>query len=484
MYKIKSIALILIGLIGLSISCDQRDSNQLRAVEANCASCHLRPEASHLSTEVWEKRVLPEMANYFVWNEASIHYKYANKTFYNKKGQLPMDDKTWGLILDYFTEYANEDSIRTSITPSQNFFDEEVINFKSSNLPQITALNMDANGRVRAAGRIENANKSAIFLFSNQNIIDTFYQGEYSVISQILPLGLDSMMLLDMGEIIPHDQALGSIYTYQKGRNESNTLIAGLKRPVHVTQSGDQLVISEFGHISGSVNMYSATEDGYKKQLLLNLPGCYKSKIFDDHVYVMCSQAREGIYKINLLQPDLSKVILNFPPEFGLSDMDIVDINGDGLSDIIVTNGDNADYSIQPKDYHGLRVYLNNGDNTFDEDYFYPMYGATQLNILDINGDEYLDLVVSSYFAVNQNESIQILVNQGGNDNIDFGAYSVAESSKGRWIVMTSGDYDQDGDDDILLGNNVAGPTQINEVERKSIIENSVEFLLLKNRLK
>jgi len=40
--------------------------------------------------------------------------------------------------------------------------------------------------------------------------------------------------------------------------------------------------------------------------------------------------------------------------------MDTTDVNHDGWTDLVVVNGDNADFSIIPKAYHGVRVYLNN----------------------------------------------------------------------------------------------------------------------------
>ncbi|MCB0564242.1 MAG: VCBS repeat-containing protein [Phaeodactylibacter sp.] len=52
------------------------------------------------------------------------------------------------------------------------------------------------------------------------------------------------------------------------------------------------------------------------------------------------------------------------------------DLNQDGREDILYVNGDNADYSIVDKPYHGVRLFLNNGNNEFSEKYFHPMPGA------------------------------------------------------------------------------------------------------------
>jgi hypothetical protein len=50
------------------------------------------------------------------------------------------------------------------------------------------------------------------------------------------------------------------------------------------------------------------------------------------------------------------------------------------------------------------------------------------------------------------------LTNGGGGQ---FTAATFAESATGRWVAMDVGDFDADGDPDLLLGAYINGPTPV-----------------------
>src|SRR5690606_4048923 len=90
--------------------------------------------------------------------------------------------------------------------------------------------------------------------------------------------------------------------------------------------------------------------------------------------------------------------ILTFSPSFGSVYFELVDMNHDGFLDILYCNGDNGDYRPILKDYHGIRVFENDGRNNFNQAYFYPMYGAFKASAADFDLDGDLDIFAISYF--------------------------------------------------------------------------------------
>ncbi len=91
-------------------------------------------------------------------------------------------------------------------------------------------------------------------------------------------------------------------------------------------------------------------------------------------------------------------MLLRFPQVIGSDYLELQDLNGDGLANILISNGDNWDYSAVLKPYHGYRIYENKGDGRFEEAWFYPHYGAAKAMTVDIYDDGDLDLATIAFF--------------------------------------------------------------------------------------
>lgn len=220
----------------------------------------------------------------------------------------------------------------------------------------------------------------------------------------------------------------------------------------------NDVVICEFGNHEGRLAWYDGM-DPKKENILKALPGARCVTIRDmnnDHkpdLVVLMAQAYEQV-SIFYNQGNgkfIEKKVLGFPPVYGVIYFELADFNKDGFQDIILTNGDNWDYSAIKKNYHGIRIYLNDGKDNFTEKWFYPMYGACKAIARDFNNDGKLDIAAIAFFSDDEKaeNGFVYLLNEG---NFNFKPYTLPQAALGKWLTMEAGDFDKDGDIDIVLG--------------------------------
>jgi hypothetical protein len=288
------------------------------------------------------------------------------------------------------------------------------------------------------------------------------------------------------------------------GETVLDTLVSDLVRPVHASYSdlnGDgkeDIVISSFGYQVGSLDWFESTDNSYVRHTLKSTAGAVKTHIEDlnkdgfPDILALFAQGDEGF---DLFLGDgkggfTRKELLRFPSTYGSSYFDYVDLDSDGIQEILYVNGDNADFSTPIlKPYHGIRIFKNTAtkeDPVFEEVYFKALNGGYKAVPSDFDLDGDLDLAFISHFpdyGRTPEESFLILENQS-KGSFNYVAKPVAESFDGKWMSMDAADYDGDGDIDIVLGNSPILALK-DPVKFQSIWSNNlVNLMILENQLR
>lgn len=480
----------------------------------HCGSCHAYPDPGLLDKRTWKEQVLPNMAHRFgIYADRSrdtLIEQGIGGRMVEQAGIFPVSqtlpDDHWQKIVQYYLNHALDSIPRVS----PPVIEEDIRAFKpvfpsiTIERAAVTALTYDP-----LEARIYMADCS-LETHSSVTVLSPTFE---AIVQLGLPQPVSKMVkrpeglyLLQIGHLIPSDEPAGSLLRAVKDQSGENykgysQVLKGLKRPVDmlfvdVENDGDgDIVVCEFGNHTGAVSLFiNDGKNRYTPKTLLAAPGAIKvlsSDLNNDSLpdlMVLMAQGDEGIdIYYNLGNGNFRRErILRFSPIYGSMGIELVDFNQDGHLDIVYVNGDNADYSAVLKPYHGLRLFLNDGKNRFDEAFFFPLHGAYQSVARDFDQDGDIDIGVISFFADFQKapeNGFVFLENVTDGSEPKFKASTFPGSEKGRWITMTSGDFDQDGDTDLLMGSFVAMdiPGDTDNSIREKIIKEQTTLVLLRN---
>ena len=437
-----------------------------------CATCHLLPDPQFLDKATWKNSVLPNMGRRLglkldgkTWRSDLDATESAIVAKMNIYPDVPLiSSQDWKLISEYYVDnapkkLAKQDKSHLDI--KSNFpFKAEPVFVGSSMMPQVTLLEYHEKEEKLFVG--DNLNLYALDVFGTS---DQTWSLESPATDLVYKENDNRPLLLTIGTVYPSDQKLGEILRLNE--NGQHMKFSQLKRPVDFNfydlngDSRKDLILSQFGNYKGKLSWFDDGDDT-KEHILTELPGTRKTEIIDvdkdgmPDIIALMAQAREQITLFTNLGENRfeEKKLLEFPAVNGTNYFELADFNNDGFFDLLVTNGDNRDYSNIDKPYHGVRIYLNDGENDFKEEFFFPMYDCSKAMARDFDNDGDLDIIAASLFGSykgekKMNESIVYLLNNG---NMTFTASYIPEAMHGNWLTMDVGDFNKDNRLDVVLG--------------------------------
>lgn len=485
---------IFLLLMLLFLACDG-----LRTAESlarkHCATCHQFPDPALLNKDAWQKEVLPEMAFRMGLDMSKLPGTTAQELeeILHALPKAPLiSEEDMNAIRKYYLENAPERLVQPQ--PPEGLplhqFSVSALTLPIGGNTALTLIRSDSLSKKLYIG----TRQAKLFVlnlgtFSPEDSFNTEGPPADIVLHESY-----APLCLSMGVMDPNDLRRGAVFRLH-ARMEPARLIDSVKRPVDLQRvdlnhdGKEDLLVAAFGNFTGGLFAYEKVETGYSKHAIHNFPGTRKTIVHDfnaDGLADILALIAQGDERIALFTNRGNfkfsyQVLAKFPPVYGSSYFELHDFNHDGHPDILYTNGDNADYSNILKPYHGIRIFLNDGKNHFNESWFYPMHGASMAHAVDFDGDGDLDIAAISFFPDFENHPERGFIYLE-NDAGRFLAHTTPLASSARWITMESADIDFDGDTDIILGA-LAFPAGVPESLFQTWSKDKVSLLLLKNNL-
>lgn len=451
------------------------DSVMERRIVVFCTACHAMPAPDSFSRGSWHDEVMQ-----------GYH-------FYAKSGRSDLDPPPPAAAITYFRRLASQElSIPSTSDAARSFaveFREEQFQLEPAtpvpsavaSLKWIPPLG-DQGGRLIAADmRLGLIHELTV----QPGHLARIEMGRFGHPCHVETCDLDGngkpdYLIADLGSFDPDDHDRGRVL-WDAGKSDGKQMPVILAsrmgriadvRPADFDDDGDlDLVVAEFGwQLTGGIHVLWNTGlmDGvprFNRQRIYSRSGTIHVPAFDFDgdqrldVVALVSQEHERL-ELLLNRGSESweiKTLWSAPdPAFGMSGLELVDLDRDGDCDILVTNGDTFDsQSIKPS--HGIQWLRNDGSLKFTYQRIANLSGAYRAVPADFDGDGDLDIAVSVWLP---RQSLSVGVNTSTMPSLvvfeQTGpmAFDRHTLTAGRPFFATTevGDFDGDGDPDLAVG--------------------------------
>ena len=490
---------LILCLLVLSSSCEEgaapQDGEELAMLY--CTTCHSYPEPESLDHSTWKEHVLPRMGQFMgIYENPNQRQALIEKgpaaTFISRANIYPeqamLSEEQWSAIQDFYLEKAPPilriDSIAWETT--------DLFKIKYPDLylspPSTTFVSMEQGNLFFA-----DANKKQLFQLKEDLSMDKQAKIGEGIVS--LHSMKEQLWVTTMGSFSPTDNPSGFLFKLSSDPEVPSAIeIPKLQRPIHSTfqdfnnDGTMEVLICEFGKWTGALSLWIQSVEGqFNRTNLVERPGAISThpiEINGDEFMDFIVLFGQGAESIQLFQNrgDLTfsaSELVSLPPSMGSSSLSLFDYNGDGLQDLLYTAGDNADYPPVVKPYHGIYVFTQGEDQSFEQALFLPLPGAYKAIPSDFDLDGDLDIAAISFFPDYNRQGIGFVLYE--NTGAEFKARRLPLRQSGRWIVMDIGDIDADGDEDLVLGSLTFEAPQ-NPTLVQNWVKNGLPFAVLENQ--
>jgi hypothetical protein len=466
---------------------DKNIEEGYRLSQIHCKGCHQLPDPMLLNKATWANFVLPKMGEF-------AGFRYLGQNHYVENGTpAALKLNQWNNIVQYFETQSPVEPIKGKAENIKIGLNEFSVRIPSFGVQHPSTTMVLANKLNKGFFFGDGVTQQLYLIQSGNLLVDSFSIGKG--ISN-LHINGDSLIVLTMGVLQPSDSKAGKLTYINKSTKKSLVILDSLQRPVNASYADfnqdklEDIVVCEFGNLTGQLGWYQNTGNNkFIKHPLRPLPGAIHTEVYDfnkdgkpDIIAVM-AQGDEGVF-IYYNQGDnifKEESVIQLPPSYGSNYLELSDFNKDGYMDIITTNGDNGDYPPILKAYHGIRIYLNDGNNRFKEKLFLHMNGVGKVIAKDFDFDGDIDLASISFFCDYTKIPGEGFIYWENKGNLLFQPFSFNDLNSGRWLTMDAGDIDADGDIDIILGNANFFMATMPDFQKKKLNLQNPSVLILEN---